>query len=61
MCEYMKLFEKDEMLILTECLLKQITQVLDSRGTVINGELRCKPGIAESNLYKIAELLKNDQ
>ncbi len=57
----MKSFEKDEMLILTECLLKQITQVLDSRGTVINGELRSKLSYAELNLFKIAKLLKNDK
>jgi hypothetical protein len=57
----MKSFEKEEMIILTECLLKQITQVLDSRGTVINGELRSKLSYAELNLFKISKLLKNDK
>ncbi len=46
--------------MLTNLLLEQITDVLDSEGTKINGELRCKLGIAESNLYKISKLLKND-
>lgn len=48
------------MLILADGLLKQITEVLDSEGTLLEGELRCKLGIAESNLFKIVKLLRKE-
>ena len=57
----MKSYKKDVILMLSDLLLQQITEVLDSEGTEIEGELRCKLGIAESNLYKISKLLKNDK
>lgn len=54
----MKIQETDEIAIVTECLLNQITELLDDQGTKISGEPRVKLGIAESNLYKILQLLK---
>ena len=55
----MKPYKKDVILMLSDLLLQQITEVLDSEGTKIKGELRSKLGIAESNLFKIKQLLEN--
>ena len=57
----MKTFEKDEMIITAESLLNQITKVLDAECQEIDGQLRVKLGLAELNLYKIIQLLKNDK
>lgn len=54
----MKRCEKDSLIILTKQLLKEYTRLLDNNCTNIDGELRIKLGIAESNLFKIAELLE---
>lgn len=54
----MKTFEQEEMIIVSKCLLRQITEMLDREGTKIGGELRSKLGAAESNLFKIIQLLE---
>ena len=45
---------------LTEELQQKYTQFLDEEHGNINGELRVKMGIAESKLFKIARLLREN-
>lgn len=45
---------------LTEELQQKYTQFLDEEHGNINGELRAKMGIAESKLFKIARLLREN-
>ena len=56
----MKTFEKDEMLVSAENLLKQITKVLDAECQEIDGQLRVKLGLAELNLHKIIQLMRKE-
>ena len=45
----------------TETLLEGYTKLLDERGDSIGGKLRIKLGVAELNLYKIIELMREEQ
>lgn len=45
----------------TEILLEGYTKLLDEKGDSIGGKLRIKLGIAELNLYKIIELMREEQ
>jgi hypothetical protein len=57
----MKLCEIHSLIIQTDSLQREITNILDKEYLDVDGELRVKLGIAESNLYKIVKLLENDK
>lgn len=48
----------DNLIQLTENLLTEYTKLLDEKGSEIEGELRVKLSVAEQNLYKIIELMR---
>jgi hypothetical protein len=54
----MKLCEIHSLIIQTDSLQREITNILDKEYLDVDGELRVKLGIAESNLFKICELLQ---
>lgn len=54
----MKIEEISELIVLIDNLENRITEILDENCETLDGPLRIKMSIAESNLHKVSSLLK---
>lgn len=54
----MKNCEVETLIIQIDSLQREITKLLDKQYPDVDGELRVKLGIAETNLFKLCKLLK---
>lgn len=54
----MNIDELNSLLFNSEVLLSKVTKVLDENPQTISGKLRIKLALAELNLYKINQLLR---